>query len=125
MNILGQIENIKSSYLDRNKILNQKIDNRGKIISFFDCKVENLHAGSINPGAKRGNHKHEYDEILCIHGGKNICEIFLGDDEGKSFNRKIFVKEDVFATKIPKGTKHEVINKGDNKFYLVSFLIKK
>jgi len=99
-------------------------DIRGVGISFSVQDVQNLHAASVNPGAVRGNHFHDQEEVLCIMGGRSICQIEIRD-KSKDFEKKIIAEKDVEAFVIPKGCIHTVRNKGEKAFFLVSFLRKK
>ena len=57
-------------------------DDRGRVINFGSFQVKDLHVASMKLGTVRGNHVHDRDEIICIIGGKGICEISVEDNLG-------------------------------------------
>jgi mannose-6-phosphate isomerase-like protein (cupin superfamily) len=75
-----------------------------------------LHVASMQPGAIRGNHTHERDEIICIIGGSGVCEIAAGGEE-------IMIEGDLKAYRIKAGIRHTIRNTGNQKFYLVCFYL--
>ena len=66
--------------LDKN-IVSTFQDTRGGVVSFVNSVVENLHVATIKPGAVRGNHNHNRDEVICIMGGEGLCEIEVEDSQ--------------------------------------------
>ena len=96
-------------------------DDRGRVVSFSDQLVcKNLHIASMEPGAIRGNHVHNRDEIICIIGGKGICEIFVEDNPGRASER-IHVDGNIKTYRIKSGAKHTVYNIGEKEFFLIAF----
>ena len=100
---------------DTLKIL-KRCDERGFSIFFEANSIERFHIVSLNPGAIRGNHVHNYTEIICVVGGKGIAEIEL---ESVNYFQKFLVTRDYQIIEIPPGTKHTVKNIGEKIFYLV------
>jgi len=98
--------------------INKIEDERG--FSFFleALPIKKFHIVSVNPGAVRGNHLHDYEEILCIIGGHGAAEITL-EDSDKSYT--FIIKEKYTLLKIPPYTKHKVKNIGNKIFYLICF----
>ena len=95
-------------------------DERGKVWDFPGFLVEGLHVVSMRPGAVRGNHVHDRDEILCVVGGSGICEL-LATDEVSGMTKRVVVADDMRAYRIKAGIKHLVTNMGSEPFYLVCF----
>ncbi|MDI6891055.1 MAG: WxcM-like domain-containing protein [Thermodesulfovibrionales bacterium] len=97
-------------------------DERGKIGDFRSSPVEGLHVVEMKPGAVRGNHVHDKDEIICIISGSGICEIIV-EDEASGKRENVVVKEDMISYKIVAGAKHIIRNIGKDVFYLVCFMV--
>ena len=96
-------------------------DSRGLAAFYSEFPVENLHIVSVNPGAVRGNHSHDQDEIICILGGGGMCEISV-ENESSGDKETVLIKHGIESYRIKAGLKHSVRNVGDNVFYLVCFL---
>ena len=96
-------------------------DQRGIVVSFANGVVENLHIASMKPGAVRGNHVHDCDEVICIMGGGGICEIVV-EDSPAGAKQRVQIDESIKTYRIKAGIKHTVQNIGENEFYLISFL---
>ncbi len=101
--------------IDTIRIL-KKCDKRGFSVFFEGNSIEKFHIVSLNPGAIRGNHVHDYTEIICVLGGKGIAEIELQDTE---HFQKILIDENFQIIEVPQGKRHIVKNIGDRVFYLV------
>jgi len=95
-------------------------DDRGRVINFGSFQVKDLHVASMKPGTVRGNHVHDRDEIICIIGGKGICEIFI-EDNPRGANERIHVDENIKTYRIKSGAKHTVYNIGGEEFFLIAF----
>jgi quercetin dioxygenase-like cupin family protein len=95
-------------------------DERGKVWNFPGFLVEGLHVATVEPGAVRGNHAHDRDEILCVIGGSGVCEV-CATDEVSGMTKRIVVAGDMKAYRIKAGIKHLVRNLGSKSFYLVCF----
>ncbi len=95
-------------------------DDRGRVINFGCFQVNDLHVASMKPGVIRGNHVHDRDEIICIIGGKGICEISVEDNPGE-VSERIHVDGNIKTYRIKSGTKHKVCNVGKKEFYLIAF----
>jgi mannose-6-phosphate isomerase-like protein (cupin superfamily) len=95
-------------------------DKRGESRDFRSFLVEGLHVVTMEPGAVRGDHVHDRDEILCVAGGSGICEILTGDKLCAPVE-KIIVAGDITVYRIKAGVKHVVRNSGNRRFYLISF----
>ena len=106
--------------LDKN-IVSTFQDTRGGVVSFVNSVVENLYVATIKPGAVRGNHNHNRDEVICIMGGEGLCEIEVEDSQTGTKER-VQIDESLKTYQIKAGVKHTVYNVGENEFYLVSFL---
>ena len=98
-----------------------KQDGRGISLFFQGMDVQKLHTASVKPGACRGNHVHNQDEVLCILAGKGLCEIEV-EDTGTGPGERIQIDESIKTYRIKAGVKHSVRNIGEREFYLVSFL---
>ncbi len=96
-------------------------DRRGNVISFIDEAQHNPHIASVNPGAIRGNHVHDQDEVICFMGGADICEISL-ENPVSGEKEQFLVDETIKTYRFRAGIKHTVKNIGDNEFYLFAFL---
>lgn len=100
------------------KVINEIVDERGFSLYFANLPLRQFHIVSVSPGMIRGNHVHEYDELICVIGGKNLAEITLESSEDF---RQFIVGNEYLVIKIPAGVKHIVRNIGDKVFYLVCF----
>jgi len=98
--------------------INKIEDKRGFSIFLEGLPIKKFHIVSVNPGAIRGDHSHDYEEILCIIGGNEIAEITL-EDSKKSCT--FIIKEKYTLLTIPPHTKHKVRNVGNKIFYLICF----
>ena len=95
-------------------------DKRGMIRDLKAFSVDGLHVVTMQPGAIRGNHIHEEDEIICIIDGSGICEISqMNEASGKK--EEIVVEGNIKVYRIKAGMRHIVKNIGDKIFYLVCF----
>ena len=101
--------------IDTLKII-KKYDERGFSVFFEGDSIEKFHIVSLNPGAIRGNHVHDYTEIICVLGGKGIAEIEL---RCTGYSQKFLVDKDFQIIEVPPKIKHIVKNIGDRVFYLV------
>lgn len=98
-------------------IIKNRSDERG--FSFaLDVGLKDFHVVSIRPGKIRGNHSHEYNEVVIVLGGKGIAEIEIGEDMDK---RSFIVESDFYTTLFPAFIRHMIRNIGDQDFYLVCF----
>lgn len=97
-----------------------KKDDRGAVANFKCFSPKALHIATIKPCARRGNHVHNEDEIICILGGRNKCEITT---EGDASDNKevIIVEKDLVLYKIQAGIRHSLKNISDSEFYFVCF----
>lgn len=102
------------------KFVADYVDERGQVRDFRALQVEGLHVATVEPGAARGGHVHDRDEILCVAGGRGICEIMVSDGVSGAADA-IVVSGDVKAYRIRAGVKHVVRNTGSQRFYLVCF----
>ena len=75
----------------------------------------------MKPGAVRGNHTHDCDEVICIMGGESICEIAV-EDSSSGTKERVLVDESVKTYRFKAGVKHIVQNIGEQEFYLCAFL---
>ena len=91
------------------------------MVSFTSGVAKNFHVASMKPGAVRGNHSHDCDEVICIMGGESICEIAVEDSSSGTIER-ILVDENVKTFRFKAGVKHTVQNIGESEFYLCAFL---
>lgn len=98
--------------------ISENIDKRGFSLGFKNIPLKQFHIVSINPDSTRGNHSHDYQEVICVFGGKDLAEITL---EGPEISRKFIVADEYQVIIIPAHVKHTVRNIGYNVFYLVSF----
>jgi dTDP-4-dehydrorhamnose 3,5-epimerase-like enzyme len=96
-------------------------DERGIVVSFAKDVAENFHVASMKPGAVRGNHTHDCDEVICIMGGRNICEITV-EDGSSGTKARVLVDENIKTYRFKAGVKHTVQNIGEREFYLCAFL---
>ena len=96
-------------------------DARGTVLAFGNKNIDNLHVASVKPGALRGNHVHDCDEILCVMGGAGSCEITLEESSSGTIEQ-FLVQETVKTYQIKAGIKHSVRNIGEKEFYLTAFL---
>lgn len=95
-------------------------DRRGKVGDFGDFLAQGLHVVTMQPGAVRGNHVHNQNEIICVLGGDGICEIIPQDQiSGETAN--IVVEGDLKTYRIKAGIKHTLKNAGKSTFYLICF----
>ena len=60
-------------------------DSRGFSLLFKDCPLERFPIAGVEPGAMRGNHVHDNDEVLGIIGGAGTAEILLEGDGRSGF----------------------------------------
>ncbi|MCF6157492.1 MAG: cupin domain-containing protein [wastewater metagenome] len=93
-------------------------DDRGFSLSFKYPGLKHFHIVSVKPGATRGNHFHEHDEVLCVLGGENLAKITLQDPQS---SREFLVDTERSIIRIPAGVKHSITNTGGKTFYLVCF----
>lgn len=98
-------------------------DDRGQVADFRSFHVEGLHVVTMQPGAVRGNHVHDRDEVICVEGGNAACEI-IAEEEVSEERENFVVERDLTIYRIKAGTKHIVRNMGTHAFYLVCFYIK-
>ena len=92
-------------------------DERG--FSFaLEAGLENFHIVSIRPGRIRGDHFHDYDEVVIVLGGKGIAQIEMGEDLSK---KRFVVDNAFFPILFPASVRHVIRNVGDQDFYLVCF----
>jgi quercetin dioxygenase-like cupin family protein len=110
----GMIEELDETWMPTYR------DERGQTGDFRAFRVEGLHVVTMEPGAVRGNHAHDRDEILCILGGSEVCEVFA-TDEVSGMTKRIVVAGDLRAYRIKAGIKHLVTNMGSEPFYLICF----
>ncbi|MFP4212798.1 MAG: hypothetical protein ACLFRL_01685 [Desulfohalobiaceae bacterium] len=63
------VQELDSSQVGFNK------DSRGLLCFFSGFELQDLHAGSLRPGAVRGEHTHDRAEVLCIlrNTGHQTC----------------------------------------------------
>ncbi len=99
-----------------------KVDERGKAVDFRQMLLAELHVVTVEPGACRGNHVHDKDEIICVMGGHDKCEI-IAECETPSNKEGIIVENNLSIYKISAGIRHSVKDIGDSTFYLVCFYI--
>ena len=104
--------------IDTIRIL-KKCDKRGFSVFFEGNSIEKFHIVSLNPGAIRGNHVHDYTEIICVLGGKGIAEIELIELQDIKHSEKIIIDKNFQIVEVPPRIKHIVKNIGDRVFYLV------
>ena len=97
-------------------------DERGVVVSFTSGVAKNFHVASMKPGAVRGNHTHDCDEVICIMGGESICEIAV-EDSSSGTKERVLVDESVKTYRFKAGVNHTVQNIGEREFYLCAFLI--
>ncbi len=95
-------------------------DERGQVRDFGCISVEGLHVVEMRPGAVRGNHVHDRDEIMCVTGGSGMCKIDI-EDETTHKKESIVVEGDMKAYRVRAGIRHIVRNIGNKTFYLVCF----
>jgi len=93
-------------------------DTRGEVLQLGELFGRELHVLSMEPGASRGNHIHSRDEIICVLGGRDSCEIHL-IDEAVGQEKVFRVRKDLTAYRIRSGIRHKVMNRGKEAFYLV------
>ena len=105
-----------------NKAISISFDERGSVLDFGCFSLEGLHVVAMQPGAVRGNHIHDEDEIICVVSGNGICEI-IAEDEVSGKRERISVSKDMVSYKIMAGAKHIVRNTGEDTFYLVCFMV--
>lgn len=68
-----------------------KVDERGKPVDFRQMLPAELHVVTVELGACRGNHVHDKDEIICVMGGHDKCEI-ITECETPSNTEKLLLK---------------------------------
>ena len=98
-------------------------DERGVVIALVDDKIKNPHLASMKPGAICGNHKHDWDEVICILGGEQICQI-ITEDQTTGKQTQVVVDASVKTYRFKAGVTHTVKNIGQREFYLLAFGIK-
>jgi mannose-6-phosphate isomerase-like protein (cupin superfamily) len=76
----------------------------------YTAEYSQLVLMSLNPGEEIGEEIHDVDQFLRIESGKGEAVL----------NGNTHVIEDGSAIVVPKGTKHNVINKGEGKMKLYS-----
>ena len=96
-------------------------DERGVVVSFTSGAAKNFHVASMKPGAVRGNHTHDCDEVICIMGGESICEIAV-EDNSTGTKERVLVDESIKTYRFKAGVKHTLQNIGEREFYLCAFL---
>jgi len=84
----------------------------------LEAGLKNFHIVSIRPGKIRGDHLHDYNEVVIVLGGKDMAEIELGDDPDR---KRIIVDSNFYTVLFPAFIKHLIRNIGDQDFYLVCF----
>ena len=82
--------------------------------------MEGLHVLTLQPGAVRGNHVDDRDEIICMIGSNAKCEI-SGENQISGECERVIVKGNLKAYKIKAGVKHAIRNVRLDTFYLVCF----
>jgi quercetin dioxygenase-like cupin family protein len=103
-----------------------RTDNRGSVMDlrhFASGRLNGLHIAEMKPGAVRGNHVHDKDEIISVIGGAGICEIRVEDTISMQ-KESLIVDKDMVVYRIKAGINHTVVNKGKSSFYIVCFYIK-
>jgi oxalate decarboxylase/phosphoglucose isomerase-like protein (cupin superfamily) len=98
-------------------------DQRGTAVFYPTFSVKNLHVVTMNPGASRGNHSHDQDEVICVLGGEHICEITVTEATGSNRRETAVAQLPLESFRIRGGLRHTVRNTGDHVFYLVCFLL--
>lgn len=97
-------------------------DERGIAAFYPTLSVQNLHVVSLNPGAVRGNHSHDQDEVMCVLGGEHICEITVAEATDPNMTETVVAELPLESYRIRGGLRHTVRNIGEKVFYLVCFL---
>lgn len=77
-------------------------DERGVNVSFSVGEIGNLHVASVKPGAVRGNHSHDLDEVICIMAGQGICEIEV-ENRTEGVKEKVLVDSEMKTYRIGLG----------------------
>ena len=93
-------------------------DERGFSFALEGLPLEHFHILSLNPGRIRGNHVHDYGEVICILGGEGKAKVCL---EHKGQKKEFIIEKKFEILEIPPGTRHSIQNIGQNLFYLVCF----
>ena len=96
------------------------VDERGVVADLSRFCIRGLHVVTLQPGAVRGNHVHDRDEIVCVIGGHAKCEI-TGKDQVSGICQRVIVKGNLKTYKIKAGVKHAIRNVRLDTFYLVCF----
>lgn len=97
-------------------------DERGIATFYRAFSVQNLHVVTMNPGAVRGNHVHDEDEVMCILGGEHSCEITVEQATDPNRTETVVAELPLESYRIRSGLRHTVRNVGEKVFYLVCFL---
>ncbi|MFP4393220.1 MAG: cupin domain-containing protein [Desulfohalobiaceae bacterium] len=97
-----------------------RLDSRGVLRFFSGYQIQELHVGSLRPGTVRGQHSHDYDEVLCILGGAGFCQLEAWAEDGTQVN--IPIQEEIKIFKVSAGVWHALRNTGDQTCYLLSFM---
>jgi len=100
--------------------IHEQRDDRGFSLFFEKFPISGYHIASLDPGAIRGNHVHEHDEILCVIAGEGVAEIVL---EGEGGISSLPVKDDYHLIRVPSGVKHSIRNTGAHRFFIFGFSI--
>lgn len=96
------------------------VDDRGEVGNFGGFSVQGLHVVTMQPGAARGNHTHHRNEIICVVGGAETCEI-VGQNLLTGNTERVVVEGNLRGFRIKAGIKHTIKNTGSKPFYLVCF----
>jgi len=96
------------------------VDERGVVADLSRFCIRGLHVVTLQPGALRGSHMHDRDEIVCVVGGSAKCEL-TGEDQISGECQRIIVEGNLKAYRIKAGVKHTFKNFGENTFFLVCF----
>jgi len=96
------------------------VDERGVVADLSGFCIRGLHVVTMEPGALRGNHMHDRDEIVCVVGGGAKCEL-TGEDQISGECQRIIVEGNLKTYRINAGVKHTFRNFGVDTFYLVCF----
>lgn len=97
-----------------------RVDERGVVVDLSRFCIRDLHVVTMEPGALRGNHMHDRDEIVCVVGGGAKCEL-TGEDEVSGECERIIVEGNLKTYRIKAGVKHAFKNFSEDTFFLVCF----
>jgi len=84
----------------------------------FPQQFGHLHTVSMNPGTKRGNHRHKTcREWFFVFGG--AYSVRWKNDKG--IQEKRFSDQQMRVVEVPPGVEHAIINTADHTIYLIAF----